>query len=89
MRYEKECKEIGELALKQLNLEKNKIKERFEDLSYSKIFSLLREEVSELRDELAEYQINKVSNKKRILEELGDCVAVLVGMYAAVQDELE
>jgi len=88
MRYEKECLELAELAKKQLNLEKNRDKGRFEDLSISEIYDLITDEICEVHEELYyDYGFSELRdsfNYERIIEELSDVAACLAGLLAKI-----
>lgn len=77
-RYKVESEELFNLCLKQLNSPKNRKKEKFENMRLIDILEKLREEIFELKHELA-YEIEAI-NTRRVKEELGDCVAMLVGV---------
>lgn len=92
-RYKNECKMLSYLAQKQLNLPKNRIKERFEDMHLFSILSKISEEIDELKKELIETSVTgpnlKVSriikdsiNIEKTFSELGDVAACLVGLTA-------
>lgn len=88
IRYEDECKMLAYLAKRQLNLEKNKVKENFEDLEIEDVFNLSAVELREVYEEFMSYSgFNGYSPKKEInyesfLSEIGDVAACLVGMIA-------
>lgn len=86
-RYERECKQLGLLAQKQLNLPKNVVKENFEDMSITKIYGKIEEEFHEFMDEAYIFRMLSVEPKKDIdfdkaYADLGDVAACLVGMLA-------
>lgn len=82
MRYETETKMLSYLARRQLNLDKNRVKESFESMSFDSILQGLKEEILELTEELESSDLNV----HRFLEELGDCAAYLVGLIAWVNE---
>jgi hypothetical protein len=86
-RYERECRQLGELARKQLNLEKNKCKEDFEDMSINAIFKKIDEEVNELKYEFNSFNINKKVNYERVTDETGDISACLAGLLAWISKQ--
>lgn len=80
-RYEKECRQLGMLAEKQLNLPKNSIKQNFEDMSIRGIVLKIQEEFDELKEEL----LNKrVMNYERVYSEAGDMGACIVGLLSKI-----
>lgn len=91
-RYEKECDDLKNLALQQLNLAKNVKKGRFEGVDFSEIFRLLHLEIEELKEELLEYgqdefsrtKSRKYINSKNAKGEIGDCAGILVGLIAKI-----
>ena len=95
MRYEKECRKLFDLALQQLNLEKNKAKCNFESmplLSKSGILQKLIEELQELNVEAITYSVTIANGQydnfeyplDEIFNEVGDVAACLVGIIAYV-----
>jgi NTP pyrophosphatase (non-canonical NTP hydrolase) len=84
-RYFQECFQIAQLAHYALNKEKNATKAKFEDLSLNYVHFLLTEEVEELSKEVNSPNLNI----DRILEEMADCAACLVGMYANIMSKMK
>lgn len=89
MRYDKECTQLAELALKQLNLDKNKIKSDFESMRLEDIYLGLIEETIEVKEELFSKwtgytHIKKDINYQRLMEEIGDSASYLVGLLAKI-----
>lgn len=91
-RYEKECDDLKNLALEQLNLAKNVKKGRFEGVDFHEIFRLLHLEIEELKEELLEYgqdefsrtKTRKYINSKNAKSEIGDCAGILAGLIAKI-----
>ena len=93
-RYELECKKLGNLALQQLNLEKNACKEKFEDMSIDDIFKGLLEEVTEVKEEIydltsfygSEFSaLKKDIDIEKLKAEIGDVASFCVGVLAWLQ----
>lgn len=86
-RYKNECEQLFQLALKQLNSPKNRVKENFEEMFLNEIIDKLSEEIGELKHELklkpAQMDLQRIKN------EIGDCGAVLTGLLAYVEFSLE
>lgn len=80
VRYQEETKMLSYLARKQLNLEKNKDKDNFEDMDFKNIIMKLVEEVGEL---IQEFKHDAIDYSSATLE-IGDCAAVLTGLLACV-----
>lgn len=68
-----------------LNKEKNICKPDFEDLFIEDIFKLFTSEVEELQREVN----SDVKNYERMLDEMADCAALIVGMYVNIADSLK
>jgi len=90
-RYDHETKMLAYLSKRQLNLEKNKIKENFEDMSFENIVKKLDEEIAELKHEVnililgdKSYYTNAI---QRTFFEIGDCAAVLTGLIAKLNSK--
>ena len=83
-RYLDECYTIGILAAAQLNSEKNKIKEPLENVSAIRNVLRCKEELNEVLEELNHDEVDL----QRVLEEVGDAAAYLVGVIACVKKEL-
>ncbi len=80
-RYEKECRQLGVLAEKQLNLPKNSIKQNFEDMSIRGIVLKIQEEFDELKEEL----LNKrIMNYERVYSEAGDLSGCIAGLLSKI-----
>jgi hypothetical protein len=90
-RYEKEACMLKYLAVRQLNLEKNVRKPKFEGMKLYDILTKLDEEIQELHKEF-KYFDETNHNFNAIRHEIGDCAAVLSGLVAWInkkQDELQ
>ena len=79
IRYDIETNYLRFIVINQLNLPKNKQKGKFEVTNFEQLFCLLLEEVYELQKELVN---KKELDSIRILEEIGDIGAFLVGILA-------
>jgi NTP pyrophosphatase (non-canonical NTP hydrolase) len=82
-RYEEETKMLSYLAKRQLNLNKNKIKCSFEEMSPQDILIKLIEEIGEL---IQEFKHDSIDYSLATLE-IGDCAAVLTGLLAYVNNK--
>lgn len=82
LRYYSACNLVSRVILQQLNLEKNKIKGDFTE-SYLEIINKIIGELLELFEELTKDSLNL----NRVLEELGDVGAYLVGLFLLVLKE--
>jgi len=78
-----EVKELSDLALKQLNLPKNKNKCDFKNLELDDIILGIYEEVEEVLYELDTKKID------RLYEEIGDVAAYLCGLLSWVKHNLK
>lgn len=76
---------IGLLAEYALNKEKNKCKPDFEDLFPCDIMQILLSEIRELEHEV----IQDKRDPRRILEEVADCAASIVGLIVNLRDSLK
>jgi hypothetical protein len=76
-RYAQASEALGRLANTQLNLDKNKIKCDFEDMTLQEIKTKLNEEITEFWNELKGG--HRKINFEKALNELGDIAACLVG----------
>ena len=83
-RYLDECHALGILAASQLNSEKNKVKEPLENESALGNLLKCKDELYEVMNELTQ----KEMNPQRVLEEVGDAAAYLVGVIACMKNEL-
>lgn len=90
-RYENECKLLAHLAMKQLNLSKNSIKEDFENMTIQDIFFGLKDEVDEVEAELYDnnFDLKKSINHQRLIEEASDVASFCVGIIAWVNRQRE
>lgn len=79
-RYSKEILKIACLGSYALNKEKNINKGDFETISLEKIYYLLSQELLELQAEV----FKNPQNYERMLEEMADVIACIVGMYAKI-----
>lgn len=84
MRYDDETSFLRFIILQQLNLRKNQKKGRFEKNSWDQLFVLLLEEIYELKVELDNPD---EINYERVLSEIGDIGAFLIGFVAKAIEE--
>lgn len=84
-RYDDQTSLLRFIILQQLNLPKNMPKGKFEKYSWDQLFILLLEEVYELKEELDK----PFHNHERILSEIGDIGAFLVGFVAKALESLK
>lgn len=82
-RYKEEAQMLYYVARRQLNLEKNALKQGFENYSAPEILLLLAEEFGELAREFKTPQVNF----ETAIFEIGDCAAVLVGLIAWINNQ--
>jgi len=83
LRYTLEAMLIGPIAALQLNLTKNKEKPPIETMSYVKIHEKMNEEIWEIFTEIE----SSDSTIQRKLQEIGDSLAMHVGLLKKVLDE--
>ena len=98
-RYKEECKLLADLAFQQLNLIKNRDKGDLEESSFITLVKNLKDEAEELENEFLDFFLDKdgdidFTEEKsshldidfdRVLEEVGDVAAFLVGIVSKVQ----
>lgn len=84
MRYDDETSFLRFIILQQLNLPKNKAKGKIEKYKWDQLFVLLLQEFYELKNEL---ENPESINYERVLCEIGDIGAFLVGFVAKVVEE--
>lgn len=81
LRYSTETLLLKYCIMNQLNLPKNNIKGPLEKYNLSQLFNLLLEEIYELKSEIREdFNIEPI----RVLEEIGDIGAFLVGILSKI-----
>lgn len=85
IRYDEYTSFLRFIILQQTNAHKNRHKGKFENYSYDQLICLILEEVYELKEEL---ENPKSLNKIRILEEIGDIGAFLVGFIAKIMEKI-
>ncbi len=84
MRYHSHSFILAKLSFYALNKEKNACKPNFEDLFLEDIMTLLHSEIKELQEEVNKEKIDY----RRMLEEIADNAAVLVGMTAHIMHKI-
>lgn len=86
MRYDEETSLLRFIILQQLNLLKNSKKGNLESYTLDQLFVLLLQEVYELKEELDK---GDNINYERVLSEIGDIGAFLVGFVTKVMDNIK
>ena len=84
-RYAEFCNVLGFLAFEQLNLKKNRTKGPLENIDIYSLLELCRGEIDEIEAEF----LSPMIDPQRIIEEVGDAAAYLVGVLTSLEQLME